>query len=309
MIDTSHHNMTNSLRTMKKYAEEERVNPWFRKSATILALNTKINIQKSFWRLKFNMDSSGVQYNTTAIVKLKKLYNNIRKHYELNLIRAFLMIGQASRGGSRPAEKVDRGKSKSPEPIRQIAPPAPAPVQQSHESNAKLEAVLNINKKASLSIIDRVFRRHMNKHVKKWQYNSNPERKLELIHTEITKKSKDEYEYVAKLGAIETISRISASTQYKAKAKAFRSLMETMFKRQIDHNYDTGLEERLELINRQNALMEEIRSYKDENDTLSHDLEEKERILKESKETISLLSLRINYMITQKFLIMMEKVW
>lgn len=241
MIDTSHHNMTNSLRTMKKFAEEERVNPWFRKSATILALNTKINIQKSFWRLKYNMDSTGVQYNTTAIVKLKKLYNNIRKHYELNLIRAFLMIGQASRGGSRP-ERVDRGKSKSPEPapVRQVAP-APAPVQQSHESNAKVEALLNINKKASLSIIDRVFRRHMNKHVKKWQYNSNPERKLELVHNEITKKSKDEYEYVAKIGAIETISRISASTQYKSKAKAFRGLMETMFKRQIDQNYDTGL--------------------------------------------------------------------
>jgi hypothetical protein len=32
-------------------------------------------------------------------------------------------------------------------------------------------------------------------------------------------------------------------------------------------------------------------------------------MLKESNETVSILSLRINYMITQKFLIMMEKVW
>ena len=31
--------------------------------------------------------------------------------------------------------------------------------------------------------------------------------------------------------------------------------------------------------------------------------------MKESNETVSILSLRINYMITQKFLIMMEKVW
>jgi hypothetical protein len=30
------------------------------------------------------------------------------------------------------------------------------------------------------------------------------------------------------------------------------------------------LEERLELINRQNALMEEIRTYKEENEALSH---------------------------------------
>ena len=165
------------------------------------------------------------------------------------------------------------------------------------------------SKKASLSIIDRVFKRHMTKNVRKWQYNAQPEKKLELIHNEITKKSKDEYDYVAKYGAVETIAKLSASSQYKAKAKAFRGLLEIMFKKKIDQNYDSGLEERLELINRQNALMEEIRTYKDENENMSHELEDKEKVLKESKETISLLSLRINYMITQKFLIMMEKVW
>jgi len=45
-----------------------------------------------------------------------------------------------------------------------------------------------------------------------------------------------------------------------------------MLKKKIDQNYDSGLEERLDLINRQNALMEEIRTYKDENENLSHDL-------------------------------------
>jgi hypothetical protein len=38
------------------------------------------------------MDSSGVTYNAAVIVKLKKMYNNIRKYYELNMFRAFLMI-------------------------------------------------------------------------------------------------------------------------------------------------------------------------------------------------------------------------
>ena len=197
MIKTSNHNMTTSLRQMKKFAEEERINPWFRKSATILALNTKINIQKSFWRLKYNMDSSGVQYNTTAIVKLKKLYNNIRKHYELNLIRAFLMIGQAARTSSKPERA---SKSRSPElvakpvgysPVPAPFPaPAPAPV---HESSAKVEGLVQNSKKASLSIIDRIFKRHMTKHVRKWQYNAHPEKKLEFIHSEVTKNSKEEY--------------------------------------------------------------------------------------------------------------------
>ena len=191
------------------------------------------------------MDSSGVQYNTTAIVKLKKLYNNIRKHYELNLIRAFLMIGQSARTSTRP----DKSKSRSPEPVaRPVAPapaPTPVPVQSSQESNAKVEAILQNSKKASLSIIDRVFKRHMTKHVRKWQHNAHPEKKLELIHNEITKNSKDEYEYVAKYGAIETVSKISTSSQYKAKAKAFRCLLERMLKKKIENNYDSGLEERL----------------------------------------------------------------
>ncbi len=97
MINTTNNNLRQTLGKLKANAEEERINPWFKKSAITLSLNTKINIQKSFWRLKFNMDSSGVQYNAAVIVSLKKLYNNIRKQYELNLFRAFLMIDKYGR--------------------------------------------------------------------------------------------------------------------------------------------------------------------------------------------------------------------
>ena len=82
-------------------------------------------------------------------------------------------------------------------------------------------------------------------------------------------------------------------------------MVELMFKKKIDTDYEASLEERIELVNRQNNLMEEIRGYKEENEILIGELEEKERVLKESKETVSLLSIRINFMITQKFLIMM----
>jgi hypothetical protein len=111
--------------------------------------------------------------------------------------------------------------------------------------------------------MDRIFKRNFTKQIKKWQYNSNPERKLDLIHTEITKKSKEEYDYIAKHGALESINKININTNYKAKAKAFRCLLEVMYKKKIDGDYDASLEERLELINRQNALMEEIRTYKE----------------------------------------------
>jgi len=60
------------------------------------------------------MDSSGLHYNPTTIVKLKKLYNNIRKQYELNLFRAFLMIDKCRRT-EQPKGKPPKA---TPEPHR-----------------------------------------------------------------------------------------------------------------------------------------------------------------------------------------------
>jgi hypothetical protein len=36
-------------------------------------------------------------FNAAIIVKLKKMYNNIRKYYELNMYRSFLLIEKFSR--------------------------------------------------------------------------------------------------------------------------------------------------------------------------------------------------------------------
>ena len=47
--------------------------------------------------MKFNMDTSGVIFNPTIIIKMKKMYNNIRKVYVLNIYRAFLMIDKYGR--------------------------------------------------------------------------------------------------------------------------------------------------------------------------------------------------------------------
>lgn len=49
---------------------------------------------------------------------------------------------------------------------------------------------------------------------------------------------------------------------YKAKVHAFRQITQFMFNKRTETDYDQSLEERLELINRQNKLMEEMRSYK-----------------------------------------------
>ena len=48
--------------------------------------------------MKFNMDTSGVTFNAAIIVKMKKMYNNIRKVYILNMYRAFLTIQKHGNG-------------------------------------------------------------------------------------------------------------------------------------------------------------------------------------------------------------------
>ena len=70
-----------------------RKNDWFKKAAEVLALKTKINSQKSFWRLKHNRNTPGNIYSVDMIIKLKKLFNITRKYYELNMYKVFLTIG------------------------------------------------------------------------------------------------------------------------------------------------------------------------------------------------------------------------
>ena len=55
LIETSTENGKTILREMKDNAYS---NPWFRKSAFILSLNTRLNAQKSFWRLLEYTDPS-----------------------------------------------------------------------------------------------------------------------------------------------------------------------------------------------------------------------------------------------------------
>lgn len=55
LIETSTENGRIMLREMKENAYS---NPWFRKSAFILSLNTRLNVQKSFWRILEHTDPS-----------------------------------------------------------------------------------------------------------------------------------------------------------------------------------------------------------------------------------------------------------
>ena len=102
---------------------------------------------------------------------------------------------------------------------------------------------------------------------------------------------------------------MNSQMTFKAKIKAFRMITQHMYNKRSENDHDESLNERLDLLNRQNTLMEEIRAYKDENESLAYEVESKEKNLREANETVTILSLRINYMITQKFLNMIEKVY
>lgn len=173
-------------------------------------------------------------------------------------------------------------------------------------ANPKYEILI---KKTSLGIMDRVFKRNLTKQVRKWQFNAQPEKKLEYVNATLALKSREEYEYVARMGAVESLKKLSECSVYKAKVRGFRMIHQHMFNKRSEMDYDQSLEERLELINRQNNLMEDIRNLENENAILSENVEEKKNSLNEANETVTILSLRINYMITQKFINMIEKVW
>lgn len=50
------HNLKYTFQTWRDNAANQRTNPWFKRAAMILALNSTINVQKSLWRMKENMN-------------------------------------------------------------------------------------------------------------------------------------------------------------------------------------------------------------------------------------------------------------
>ena len=57
--------------------------------------------------------------------------------------------------------------------------------------------------------MDRVFKRNLKRQLKKWQFNAQPENKLEYVHADLAEKSKEEYDYIARVGALESLRKLS----------------------------------------------------------------------------------------------------
>lgn len=150
--------------------------------------------------MKFNMDTAGVTFNAAIIVKIKKMYNNIRKLYVLNMYRAFLMIDKYGRGISD--NSYSRGHSDYKDEPQSKAYESILSDLDKPESNQKLDGVVDTNKKTAISMMARIFKRNLESQVKNWHNSALPERRIETISSEMISKSKEDYEFIAKIGAV-----------------------------------------------------------------------------------------------------------
>jgi hypothetical protein len=69
------------------------VNPWFKRAAALLAKNSRITTQISFWRMRdIALNLTGGSMDTLKIIKCKKLFNNLRKAFDRTMAKAFHSI-------------------------------------------------------------------------------------------------------------------------------------------------------------------------------------------------------------------------
>ena len=162
---------------------------------------------------------------------------------------------------------------------------------------------------ASVVMMNRIFKKHFSKQVQRWKFRANLERQAEYVEREYKQTSPEKYEFVARLGAAQILSKLQDHILYKEKVRSFRALNTFANRKRIEMEQDESITERVGLLERQNILMEELRAYKNETETLNHELDDKEKNLRDAMELNTILSLRINYMITQKFLNLIDKVF
>jgi len=90
------------------------------------------------------------------------------------------------------------------------------------EVSPQIDNLVQVNRNAALLVMSRIFRRNVTKQVEKWHSNVIPEKRLELINNQLSENLEENYEYLAKIGALESASKLYSQITYRAKAKAFK---------------------------------------------------------------------------------------
>jgi len=69
----------------------KHVNPWLLRVVNSITKNAKVDPQIAFWRLK-DMRTKGTALNAGRIVRLRKMFEIINKHYVMQVARSFWKI-------------------------------------------------------------------------------------------------------------------------------------------------------------------------------------------------------------------------
>lgn len=93
MINSTKDKSVKTIASLKEYSNRAmKSNPWFVKAAKRLCLNSKVNVQKSYWKLKDNVVASGQVLNANIRIKLTKLISIVNRHTEINRWKSFYHI-------------------------------------------------------------------------------------------------------------------------------------------------------------------------------------------------------------------------
>ena len=244
-----------SVNLWKKNVESQRINPWFKRAAYILALNSTVDIQKSFWRMRENMNNRGVALSAAKIVKIKKMFNNIRKAYELVVAKSFWIIerhGKTAAEGPSATQETKQQPQVRQQPQRQIVEETRQVVQApqvtqaqnnqqqaiSQEYERKMKATLSKIQQASLRSIvakqTRKLREAGSRSLKRWAFNAIPERRIELGYKQLADGEAYNARFISQIGAIEVLDGIFTQLKNRHITSSFKDLMWNKFTRQIE---------------------------------------------------------------------------
>ena len=153
-----------------------------------------------------------------------------------------------------------------------------------------------------LNLLERVFKKKLGLSVRAWQNNTIIENKLERVHEEALATVPDVTKDLTKYGAVEALSRLIKFLSVRNKQGAFQLIRIFAIKGRSDDRTERDENELKDLIFRNSILLEEKLKFKDECEKMEMELSEKQTLYEEEKEMNAILSMRINYMITKKFL-------
>lgn len=154
-------------------------NPWFKRCARYLALNSKTNVQKSYWKLKYNVLSSGQITNANTLIKLIKLTSVLSRHVEMNKWKSFYSILHHGRSefdsldvSKMFHERMDRSEIRADRSEILSSP---------YRETYDLEGLSRItateyeypsSQSAGLKILEKLVKKKLEGSVKKWQNNT-----------------------------------------------------------------------------------------------------------------------------------------